>query len=316
VRFTIQNLGRLEEATIDLGKDLIVLTGPNNTSKTYVAHAIYGFCYFLESSFLGAAAWNIPTQQNHTYIEFDLLETIGRDLAEVCGLGSKGYAARLPEVLAASRSFTEGAHIDLRFDDHEIEEGKSRILAQEEHAQEFGGKILIDKSPGSGTWAAATRMAPMAGTRSSEQHAQEALPNLLILRVLRAFTRALFAGLTSPQILTSERSAVEIFSRELAAKRFEQRGQNEPPPAYPLALAESLKAAQQMASAQNSPSRYAGEADRLEREILNGRLDIGSYGEMRFVPTGTTQHLDMNLSSSSVKSLASLSFYLRHRDDP
>jgi predicted ATPase len=42
--FTLRNLGRLEEATIDLSKDLIVLTGPNNTSKTYVAHAIYGFC--------------------------------------------------------------------------------------------------------------------------------------------------------------------------------------------------------------------------------------------------------------------------------
>ncbi len=47
MRFTVKNLGRLEEATIDLGKDLIVLTGPNNTSKTYVAHAIYGFCYDL-----------------------------------------------------------------------------------------------------------------------------------------------------------------------------------------------------------------------------------------------------------------------------
>lgn len=44
MKFTLRNLGRLEEATIDLDKDLIVLTGPNNTSKTYVAHAIYGFC--------------------------------------------------------------------------------------------------------------------------------------------------------------------------------------------------------------------------------------------------------------------------------
>jgi hypothetical protein len=40
MRFTLQSLGRLDEATIDLSKDLILLTGPNNTSKTYVAHSI------------------------------------------------------------------------------------------------------------------------------------------------------------------------------------------------------------------------------------------------------------------------------------
>jgi hypothetical protein len=51
--FTLRNLGRLEEATIDLGKDLIVLTGPNNTSKTSVAHAIYIMGYPEERAQLG-----------------------------------------------------------------------------------------------------------------------------------------------------------------------------------------------------------------------------------------------------------------------
>ncbi|MEZ4888168.1 MAG: AAA family ATPase [Chitinophagales bacterium] len=40
--FKVKNLGIIEEAEVDLGKDLILLTGHNNTGKTYLAYAIYG----------------------------------------------------------------------------------------------------------------------------------------------------------------------------------------------------------------------------------------------------------------------------------
>jgi hypothetical protein len=68
-----------------------------------------------------------------------------------------------------------------------------------------------------------------------------------------------------------------------------------------------------MMSAQNATSPYAVEADRLEREILDGRIEIGAYGESLFVPAGTTERLGINLASSSVKALAGLTLFLRHR---
>ena len=37
----VRNLGIVEEAKVDLGKDFIVFTGENNTGKTYLAHTIY-----------------------------------------------------------------------------------------------------------------------------------------------------------------------------------------------------------------------------------------------------------------------------------
>jgi AAA15 family ATPase/GTPase len=39
--FKVKNLGYIEEAEVDLSKDLIVFTGHNNTGKTYLAYAIY-----------------------------------------------------------------------------------------------------------------------------------------------------------------------------------------------------------------------------------------------------------------------------------
>jgi hypothetical protein len=40
--FRVENLGPLREAEVDLSKDLILLTGPNNTGKTYLAWSVYG----------------------------------------------------------------------------------------------------------------------------------------------------------------------------------------------------------------------------------------------------------------------------------
>ena len=42
MRLAITNLGRLPSVDIDLSKDLILFTGPNNTTKTYVATVVYG----------------------------------------------------------------------------------------------------------------------------------------------------------------------------------------------------------------------------------------------------------------------------------
>jgi hypothetical protein len=37
----VRNLGIVEEARVDLGKDFIIFTGENNTGKTYLAHTLY-----------------------------------------------------------------------------------------------------------------------------------------------------------------------------------------------------------------------------------------------------------------------------------
>jgi hypothetical protein len=314
--FTLKNLGRLEEATIDLGKDLIVLTGLNNTSKTYAAHAIYGFCHKLVLLggellvYMNRAADGEPAKR----IEVDLLEIVDQHLDAVCEAMAASYGFSLTAVFAAPLSFASSTKVEIRLTEDEIAVGRARILAEQTSAPErlLDETIIVDKSSGSGVWTA-TRMASVTDTRSSERQVLQEQRFFLQLKVVSAFTAALFNGLASPHILTAERSAVEMFSRELAAKRFEARGQDDSRPLYPLALAESLRDAQLMASAQNVTSPYAAEADRLERDILGGSVELGPHGESLFVPAGTKERLDMNLSSSSVKALAGLSFWLRHR---
>src|ERR1041385_6943702 len=77
MKLTLRNLGRLSEASIDLKKDLIVLTGPNNTSKTYVAHAIYGLPEGLERIFKLILDPLVPRDDSATHhFAFDIDQII------------------------------------------------------------------------------------------------------------------------------------------------------------------------------------------------------------------------------------------------
>jgi len=42
MKINIKNLGIIQNAEIDLSKDLIVFTGYNNTGKTYLNYLLYG----------------------------------------------------------------------------------------------------------------------------------------------------------------------------------------------------------------------------------------------------------------------------------
>ena len=46
MKVDIKELGYVKNVQLDLGKDLTILCGPNNTGKTYVAYAIYGLMKF------------------------------------------------------------------------------------------------------------------------------------------------------------------------------------------------------------------------------------------------------------------------------
>ena len=41
MKFIVENLGPITKAEVDLSKRLILLTGQNNTGKTYLSNAVY-----------------------------------------------------------------------------------------------------------------------------------------------------------------------------------------------------------------------------------------------------------------------------------
>jgi hypothetical protein len=153
--------------------------------------------------------------------------------------------------------------------------------------------------------------------------------------VFREFEEMLLRFLGHTHVLTAERAAIQLFSRELSLKRtelvdellklknspradaghalgdmLEQRAQR-----YPLAIRNSLLIANDLTRHKAKNSSFAPLADLLERGLLGGTIRIDENGEMLFHPNESDTRLSLHLASSSVKSLAGLSFYLRHIAD-
>jgi hypothetical protein len=133
-RLTLRNLGRLAEATIDLDKDLILLTGPNNTSKTYVAHAIYGFCKHYNESFpqevIRALDGFVSGRGDGDRLSVDLIQFLDTCLSDLLESLGSSYRRELTNVFAATQDFTARTEIGLVIDQREREERKREIREQ------------------------------------------------------------------------------------------------------------------------------------------------------------------------------------------
>ncbi len=146
---------------------------------------------------------------------------------------------------------------------------------------------------------------------------------------------------TKTQFFTSERAAINIFSKELALnknkfldtvlkskkedrlKLLEYGEENIS--RYQKPIADELNIAEDLLHLQKQKSDFEFLAIELEKTILEGKISVGQYGGLHYQPNFYTQNegnntngkeeniiLEIYQTSSLVKSLASLVFYLRH----
>ena len=80
---------------------------------------------------------------------------------------------------------------------------------------------------------------------------------------------------------------------------------------YPLAIRDCLSVANDLNNLKKQKSNYADFAETLERKLLGGKISVTKEGDMEFVPK-KGQRLPIHLSASIVKTLSSLTFYLKH----
>ena len=80
---------------------------------------------------------------------------------------------------------------------------------------------------------------------------------------------------------------------------------------YPLAIRDCLSVANDLNNYKKQKSEYMSFAEILERKLLGGKISVTKEGEVEFVPK-KGQRLPIHLSASIVKTLSSLTFYLKH----
>ncbi|MEO7590940.1 MAG: AAA family ATPase, partial [Byssovorax sp.] len=280
----------------------------------YVAYAIYGIIQLapqiLRDSIVGPLDGGQRYASDHASVDIsglarDHLPVILRQLGE-------RYASELVDVFAADQTFVSRAEVTIGIDEPQLRANESRMATSVRSSHlvwnELTGGFFFN-------------IPPITGGSMAHGHMTNELMAFAVGDMLFPYT---------PHVLTAERSAVQLFGRELSIRRTElvdtllartaRAGKGEDPLSllgqrarrYSMPIRDSLRIVDDLAVLRKNTSPLAPLADRLGRDVMQGAIQIADDGEMGFHPEGGSSGISMSLASSSVKALSSLSFYLRH----
>jgi hypothetical protein len=352
--FRAQNLGPLHDAEIDLSKDLIVLAGPNNSGKTYMAWSIYGLHRFRPAPRPSLDRWVRQLMESPEHA-IDLAELFAQAGPELLEGTATAYRSQLHLCFAAGRAAFAATSLSLR--------GGNLLSNKVPTALASSIKPLVlsalwQQAPGSTrlTWNLRDSRSSSGAHGSIEWHAvtaallstlgedeRQSLERMLELGLHKIVRSRLFPRC---RLFPAERIAVNIFAKELALKRTalvdemvdadldDQGGASaalvrRKAGRYPWPIRDSLEVANDLANLSKEESSFAPLADELESAVLGGTVKVSDTGEMLFSPRSSAEHavhhdaadaadrgLEMHLTSSVVKSLSSLVFYFRYLAQP
>ena len=308
----LKNIGILKQAEFSLG-DLTVICGENNTGKTYTAYALYGFLQswrnFVHIPISDAQIQDFLTEKGQIKSEY------AHD--QVLLDAGKIYTERLDEIFAVLKGTFKNSEFSVLLDEIDMhdKEFKDRIESPQGHLFAFSSKrkesgdvsviLGIEKKP--------------------EKEFDTSIAKRIISDIV---TNAIFSdSFPRPFIFSAERTGVSIFRRELDFARdrllreMAQADEDVDPrqllskvyQRYPSPIESNFDFSRQLEDTAKSKSFISKEHPEVLADfadIIGGEYTITQNDQLHYIPKGTYLKLTMVQSSSTVRSLLDLSFYL------
>ncbi len=324
MRVKVKNLGVLKQAEFSLG-DFTIICGGNNTGKTYATYALYGFLNMwrryrgvIKSGRISEGSIN--NLLNDGIIRINLVEyaqNADTILKELCEL----YTQDLPLVFAASkerfRDSSFGAYLE------------SGTLSESVTAVSFERKIGTQNHH---IFSISTVEGSAEVEISLITNKQEVgIPPAFIGELLTGNVNEIVFGQFFPDtfISSAERTGAAIFRRELNFARNRllkemSRAEYSFDPRellfksyqdYAMPVENNVEFTRQLESIAKKRSFLATEHPQMLdwfSDIIGGAYAVTPDDELYFVPKDERIKLSMDESSSGVRSMLDMGFYLRH----
>ncbi len=323
IRIEVENLGVLKQASLELNH-LTIICGENNTGKTYAAYSLFGFLHlwrrYLFTQNQKHLRDEIETLLQNGNVNIDL-KPFHQKADQILKSACDAYAKDLPEIFAAKSNLFQNSRFRAQFDQSEISidrkfyrefvtsnEDKVFSAEKHKHSDELVISLLVD--------------------RDKADH----FPKHVIGRFVSSCIGELLLKplLPNPFIASVERTGATIFKKELNFARnrlleeMMKSGGNMDPmdllfksyKDYPLPVKVGVDFARNSHSVENEKSYIAEEYPDILSEfsgLLGGEYEVGNDDAIVFRPIRNSVKLNMDESSSSVRSLLDLGFYLRHK---
>ena len=321
MRVSFKNLGVLEQAEFTLG-DLTILCGCNNTGKTYATYALFGFLsYWREQVFIKVKSEDIQHLLDAGAVHIDIRPYL-QDAQNILTKNCQAYIKQVSKVFAAPEDrFQEtDFHVDLDVEALQPKEEYSQTIRSANAAH-----FSITKSAGS------TDMVVTLLVDKDEIR----IPRDVIQRFIGMSLREIIFGQYLPNVFISsaERTGAAIFRKELNFTRnrlLEEISQSDTidPLAllfkgyqdYPLPVERNVDFMRQLESIAQKKSFIAkSNPDVLTdfADIIGGQYTVTENDELYYVPQSHRRlKLSMNESSSAVRSLLDIGFYIHNIAQP
>ncbi len=317
MKIQLTNLGVLRQAEFELG-ELTVICGRNNTGKTYATYALYGFLsYWREAFRLPVPEAKITQLLEHGVVEFDTIE-IRRNSPEIVAQGCADFTKHLSQVFAAAERDFANSEFALEIDDREI-------LPVAEYERIMG----------------AARAELFAITKTAQQPTvivsllvgkdKVKIPHDVIGQIIGDALKEIVFGqvFPSPFIASAERTGAAIFRSELnfARNRLIEEITAKNKDIDPLSLltrvysdyalpvkrdVDFIRRLEEISKQESDISKTHPHILKEFEGIVGGEYKVTKNDELFYVPAGQRVSLTMDASSSSVRSLLDVGFYLRH----
>jgi len=294
----VENLGVIKSGDIDLDKNLIILAGPNNSGKSYLAYLVHG----IESLFSLSGILKPFSQEAVFFKRIQDMVTSPPILTN----------SELVKTEIIRSELTNNFESILKLLNFQIENAASLIFA----SNAIKPKVTVATSANS---------KKISGLNYFEDTNIEFRHEILSHFVRVNFEEIL--GFQSVFFYPAERTALNMLGKEVYKEKTMQSeiiGQkilaggdlNDIKatllPRYSLAIRDYLFFVNDLDKLSQNTRQFSAFAEEIEQMLLKGKVSVNEYGDIKYTPTGSHSELDMHVSSSLVKSLSGLVLYFRH----
>ena len=331
MKFTLEKLGLLDYAELELG-DLTIICGENNTGKTYATYSVFGFLYLCAKE--GILVENVEIIKDiHKKImllshegtaQFNLEKLIDSS-EEIFSAASSVYTDRLADIFSTSKHNFKDSSVKVN-SSLSNEELHSIIKKSHFKRKVTSGKIALSfqKNPNEMTLTVTSLVKKDGGKPDNKRHVVHLFSDISIQIISEVFSEIL----PRPIIASAERTGATIFKNDLdfARNRLldEIRREDKIDPIralmrrhkdYALPVKLNVEFIRNLESISKNDSFLCEEhPDIFEKfsDIIGGEYKVTRNEGVRFKPKRKTVSLSMDESSSAVRSLLDVYFYLRH----
>jgi hypothetical protein len=319
MKITIENLGPLTYAEFELG-DITIICGKNNTGKTYATYATYGFFDFFNSGYtLDVSSDIVKSIEDKTTATIKLEPYIAcykKYLKDAC----TEYSTMLDKIFGGKSELFKSSTFDIQCEsigsctsnDIEVKAGASTKSFLSIHKAHGSNELTI--------------------SLSAANTDKDTPPRHLIRDMIsEAIKSSLFGSIfPRPFMASAERTGSAIFQKELDFTRnrlvdllgdktasfhpFKLLGKFTSE--YPLAVRKNVDFIRELPNITSRESfilKDHPEVLAAFANIIGGEYKVSRDGEVQYVPNANKRiKLKLVESSSSVRSMLDIGFYLRH----